>query len=71
MFLMLSKLVSGCVYNHHVSLSVILEASLHPMNDPLTSTPAALAYIAQFVEIIAFVLDQPLLFTLPRPVAIR
>ena len=50
---------------------LVCERVPHPTNDPYLSTPAALLYIAQFVESIAWVLDQPLPFPLHRPVAIR
>lgn len=47
------------------------EVQIHPTNDPYQSTPAALVYVAHFVEMIAWVLDQPLPFPLHRPEALR
>ena len=57
---------------HLVLCAAVVEEEMpHPLNDPYSSTPAALLYIAHFVELIAWALDQPLPFPLHRPVAIR
>ena len=42
-----------------------------PSEDPFFSTPAALLYTAQLVELIADVLDQPLPYPITRRDAIR
>lgn len=55
----------------YIHYTVVQEKALHPINDPYLSTPAALVYVAHFVELIGWVLDQPLPFPLHRPVAIR
>lgn len=43
----------------------------HPSLDPYPTLPAALVFTAQFVELIALSLDQPLPYPLPRHELIR
>ena len=54
---------------HHAAAPSLGDVS--PSEDPFFSTPAALLYTAQVVELIADVLDQPLPYPISRRDAIR
>ena len=56
---------------HSVSPPFKSSEAIDPCLDPYFTIPAAMTYTAQFVELIADTLDQPLPYPLPRHTIIR